>query len=157
MMEEEKPKTSDDIMENKPKLEIERTYKIDPYPFGLALRAGCNVECYPSSQIIGSGRAIEAKYLGHVNKGHYCNEHVFVFEDENKEKNYAFFEDYWIREIQGIITYPFISSSSTKYFTKVYFKEELLKKLEENDSGTRHVWERESKLLEILEQLGEQI
>lgn len=156
-METEEKNTLDDIMGKKPELEVGKNYKIDLYPFGRAIRSGYIVTLHPSGQTAGSGEIIKAKYLGRVDKEAGFIENVFVFEDENKEINYAFFNDHWTREIKGIITYPCISSSETECFTRRYFKEELPKRLAENDPSTRHIWESESKLLEILKQLGEQI
>ncbi len=138
----EENKTLDGIMGNKPELELGREYKIDLYPFGKAL--------------IEEGRAIEARYRGYVDKGPYLNKHVFVSENENGEKIYHFFSEHWTCEIRGIITYPCVSSASTESYSESYFKEELPKRLEK-DTTYKDTWERKSKLLEILRELGEQI
>ncbi|MDO8508430.1 MAG: hypothetical protein Q7S27_01975 [Nanoarchaeota archaeon] len=140
-----------------PLLEVGKEYPIDLYPFGLTIEAGYKIEHCPPGPSSGSGEKIKAKYIGTADKGTYYHKHVFTFQDENKEISYAFFDPHWTREFKGVITYPFISSSSTECFTKEYFQRELPKRIAENDKRMLHIWEGQSKLVEILREIGEKI
>jgi|SRR3989338_7587579 len=135
-MAQQKHTITEETWGKKPKLEVGKNYKIDLYSFGPAIISGYKVELYPHCEVI---------------------IHAFTFKDENNKINYAFFHDNWIREVRGIISYSCISSSSTKCFTKNYFKEELPKRLEKAQKNEKYLWEGQSNLVELLKQLGEGI
>jgi len=110
----------------KPELEIGKEYRIATY--------------------VPEGVEIKGEYLGHVNNGPYLNKHVFVYELNNK-KQYAFFSDHWILDIEGVVDYPSFCSEMVEVWTKSYFKERLM------DKNNSHQWEHESGLLNILREL----
>lgn len=103
----------------KPELVKEETYRVSSYPL-------------PTDNT--------AKYLGSIGND-IARDHVFSTEEQmfmnelSNDKKYIFFDDHWIREINGVITYPNISSASVKilFKSKMSSVEEskLLKKLGE--------------------------
>lgn len=137
------------MTERKPKitLEVGREYKLMVLPY---------IHWLASDLQIDESSLGRATYLGHVNKGHHLDMHVFVKEKKG-QKIYAFFDDYWVKKVDELIYYSPISSDTPQFRPAQYFKEELPERLEKDDPSTRHIFQSESDLLNALKQLGEKI
>ena len=130
--------TDESQIETKPRLEKGKEYKLELYP---------------------SNKKVKAKYLGYSKREYngkgFIDDNVFVFDDTGK-RTYAFVDNHWMIEEEGIITYTSVSSAPIRRATEKYLKEEF-----PNMGTTKEALEgnkREaSRLLKILRDLGEDI